>query len=227
MVAAVIPLVFRRIWFGPREMPTAYHAYGDSWVRHNGGVLVNHGYGSLPTSMVNQEAFDAVGTTHAPNPGGAKAASVVQVQQADIASYELLWAWGGVYVNCDLEARRPLGDLLKPGVFHMAWEVPDTYPSNAFMACPARHPFLEVVLDLLPRRMAQFDRQSINEQTGPHLLRQALAEYGGSDVTVFPQHWFMPYLPGEMHREGGDWPEAYAEHHWGHQTPDDRLWGVL
>lgn len=220
-----IPRVFRRIWFGPREMPAAYHRYGDSWVRHNGGVLVNHGYGSLPERMRNQEAFDAVGTSHQPIPGGAKAGSVVQVQQADIASYEILWAWGGIYVNCDLEALRPFGDLLDGLTFAMAWEVPDVYPSNAFMAATPRHPFVGCIMDLLPRRMDQFERHSINEQTGPHLLREALKEYDGDDVTVFPQEWFMPYLPGEMHREGGEFPDAYAEHHWGHQTPDEQLWG--
>lgn len=48
--------------------------------------------------LYNQEAFD-----HASNYG----------EQSDILRYELLYLYGGVYVDTDMQAVRPLDDLCK------------------------------------------------------------------------------------------------------------------
>jgi hypothetical protein len=223
----VIPHVFRRIWFGPRPMPARYEQYGRSWTDLNAGwELVDHGYGDLPAPMRNQPQFDAVPVRN-PDPGGGKRDSVVQVQQADIASYELLWAHGGVYLNCDMEAVRPLSGLLDGVSCAVAWEMDGEFPSNAWMAATPRHPFLEVVIDLLPQRFTQFSLGPINEQTGPHLLKQALREYQGGAVVVFPSKLFMPFDFNHLDEAAREHPDAYALHHWGHRIPDTELWGDL
>jgi hypothetical protein len=223
-VASVIPQTFRRIWFGPRDMPARYEAYGRTWVDHHPNWwLVDHGYGLLPP-MVNQAAFDDVLGRDIVNPGGAKGDTVRQVQQADIASYELLWALGGVYLNCDMECIRPIGELLDGATCVIAWEQDDEYPSNAFMAATPEHPFIGLVLRLLPGRLERFAHNPINEQTGPHLLREAWREYGGNDVRMVPSRFLMPFDFNHTDEAAADHHDAYALHHWGHRIPDEELW---
>ena len=220
-----IPAIFHRIWFGPREMPARYADYGRSWrIRNAGWLLWEHSYDDLPTPMVNQVCFDLAAERPAPT-GGAKRDSIVQVQQADIASYEILWRYGGVYLNCDMEARRPLGNLLEHTTCAIAWEMDGEYPSNAWMAATPNHPFIGCVLDLLPDRMRQYGDFPVNEQTGPHLLRQALREYGGDDVTMIPSAVLMPFDFNHLDQADADFPDAIAVHHWGHRIPDHDLWG--
>lgn len=218
----MIPKVFHRIWFGPREMPDLYRELGQTWLTMNPKwALVDHGYDNLP-QMVNRAAFDAV-PERCPNPGGGKANSVIQVQQADIASYELLWSHGGVYLNCDMQALRPLGGLLDGVTCAIAME-DDEYPSNAWMAATPGHPFVKLVLELLPRRMDSHWGSGINEQTGPHLLKQARQRYRGDDVVWFDRSMFMPFDFNHRDEVSRPWPDAYAIHHWGHQIPDEELW---
>lgn len=205
-------------------MPDRYRKFGQSWLDLNPGwTLIDHDLSSLP-EMVNRDQFDAV-PSRCPDPGGAKANSVIQVQQADIASYELLWTFGGVYLNCDMQAVRPLGGLIDDVTAAVAMEDHE-YPSNAWMAAAPGHPFFGLVLELLPRRMDSHWGQPINEQTGPHLLKQALRRYQGSDVVQFGREMFMPF--DFNHRDHADrrWPDAYALHHWGHRIPDDELWAT-
>ena len=105
----MIPMQFHRLWYGPREMPQRYKDYGATWPKLNGGKLTDW-LDYRPA--INRALFDTAGTTWQPNAGGGKQDSAVAVQRADIASYELLYQYGGIYLNTDMEARRPLGDLL-------------------------------------------------------------------------------------------------------------------
>lgn len=211
---------FHRLWYGPREMPKCYERYGQTWTDLNGGTLTDH-TDYRPT--INGDIWDGCGTTFYANPGGGKEGTAQAVQRADIASYELLYEQGGIYLNTDMEARKPLGDLLDGLDVFLVYEVDGEYPSNAMMGATPEHPFVRSIIDLLPDRLQAFRGAPMNETTGPHLLRNALANWTGDPVKVFPSRMFMPYGYDDMGAAVSD--DAYAEHHWGHRVPDEELWG--
>lgn len=202
-------------------MPVRYERYGQTWTAHNGGTLTDH-TDYRPT--INAATFDGCGVTYHANPGGGKEGSAQAVQRADIASYELLYEQGGIYLNTDMECLRPFGDLLDGLDCFLVYEVDGEYPSNAMVGAVAGHPFIRSVIDLLPERMAVLPGHPMNETTGPHLLRNALANWEGDPIKVFPSAMFMPLSYNDD--PGTAVPaSAYAVHHWGHKVPDEELWG--
>lgn len=214
----MIPREFHRLWYGPRQIPDRYVRYGDTWATQNPGWTITTHTDYRPRQLGDD--WDSVGTTRRVHVGGGKDGIGQAVQRADIASYELLYERGGVYLNCDMEALRPIGDLLDGLDLFLVWEVDGLFPTNAIFGATAGHPFIAHLMELLPQRLDRVG--SMNEQTGPHLVRHALETWTG-DVTVFPSSMFLPYSYDQMN-EGGDYPDAYAEHHWGHKIPDETLY---
>lgn len=201
-------------------MPTLYQEFGKRWQAVNGHLVVDH-LNYRPTMLAEQ--FDACGERWNVNPGGGKTDNATQVQRADIASYELVYEFGGVYLNCDIEARRPIADLIDGLDVFLVME-DGNFVSNAVMAATPRHPFFEHVLSMIPERLERFVGRPMNEQTGPHLLTEAVRTWDGA-LTIFDAGKFMGAPCG--HRPGVDeYPDAYAVHHWGHAIPDEELWST-
>lgn len=214
-VVGVIPRLVHRLWFGPRPMPDVYQEFGAGWVRLNPGWRVHDwGYEDLPV-LRNQYLFGRCGVTWGGVAGGGKQATARQVQQADIAAYELVEQFGGVYVNCDLEPLEPLDGLLDV-VAGRAFAVRSPhrrYLSNAVLGGPSGHGFWSAVVDFLPTMVAASPAKAMNKQTGPALLTEVAARVG-----VWPDRDSDEFVavPDGMF--------GVAVHRWGHRTPDEVLW---
>jgi len=146
----------------------------------------------------------------------------VAVQRADIASYELVYQFGGIYANTDIECLKPLDKALK-GVAAFAVREQGEWIGNALFGGVQGHPFWKAVIDRLPYRYHAAAGHPMNEQTGPHLVTEVVR--GRDDLTIFPPEFAFPYLYGDMAKEGKpetwDDPDAsFCEHHWGHQHPE-------
>lgn len=220
----MIPKRIHRLWFGPRPMPQAYQEYGVKWAAmHPDWELTDWTYDNLPP-LRNQALFDTCGWNWGGIAGAGKQSSAVAVQRADIAAYELVWRFGGVYVNCDLEPLKPLNPLCdSDGPLAWASASPEPpYISNAILAGTKQHPFWDAVIRILPLHVAANPMRPMNQQTGPFLLTDVAKAVDG--LTVHDSELFHPYSYSQMAVEGGVFPDAYTEHHWGHRKPDTDLW---
>ena len=131
------------------------------------------------------------------------------IQRADIMRYFILWLYGGIYADLDMECLRPLDNLLSAYSCIMAREPEEiayvqhmrnmSIASNAFMACRPRHPFIKFIVNNLYSRITM---NGLLETTGPFMLTEMLIKYKegmGSpprwedDVYLAPAHYFMPY----------------------------------
>lgn len=215
-------MMIHRLWFGPRDMPQPYRDYGRMWEEMTGLEVHDWGYDDLPP-LRNQRLFDTCGDLWGGLGGAGKQSTAKQVQQADIAAYELLDQFGGLYVNCDLEPLKPIDDLCGD----RAWVARSPHPrytSNAVMYSPeAGHPFFDYVISELPLFVASRVVRAMNKQTGPALL-SACVDARPELVDVQPTRFFFPFDYYSMDQAHREYPDAYAKHHWGHQTPDDELW---
>ncbi|MEM8962529.1 MAG: glycosyltransferase [Acidobacteriota bacterium] len=97
------------------------------------------------------------------------------VERADAARYFVVYTFGGVYLDLDMECLRPLDPLLEDEAVVLALEagprIEQQVISNALLGAPRRHPFFGQVihaLDRAPRSDITF--QDIFDNTGPHFL---------------------------------------------------------
>jgi mannosyltransferase OCH1-like enzyme len=218
-MAVVIPNIVHRLWLGDKKMPKEYVAYGKTWEKH--GYEVRDWSESDLEPLINAEIWDAIGNNGV-DVGGGNPEVGVAVQRADVASYELVYRYGGIYANTDMECLKPLDDTIDE-VSAFAVREQDQWVGNALFGGTAGHPFWGAVIERLPYRYRMAVNRPMNEQTGPHLLTEV--SQMRDDLTILPPGFAYPYLYGDMGKEGkpelwDDQDLAHCEHHWGHKHPE-------
>lgn len=210
----LIPRVVHRIWFGPHRMRDELVQFGRTWEAHGYTVRL-WTETDLPADCEMRPLMDRI-ARNGVNTGNGVPELGVWVQWADIVSYWLVWKYGGIYANTDMECLQNLDPLLEDVDCFAGIEVGEFIGNALFGATPG-HPFFRELLDDLPARYEARTAvgQAMNEVTGPHCLTDAHKRNPGL-LTVFPQERFYPYSHVEMSREWDAHPGAYTSHHWGH-----------
>lgn len=153
--------------------------------------------------LTNQDLFD----------DAEQVTSHVGQFRADVARLEILYRYGGLYVDCDMEALRPLDDLMDAEL--LVGRECDRWINNAVMGAVPGHPALAKAIERLPvhvRRNRHRPGVRPNVLSGPQFLTPILA--GRDDVTVVPAEVFYPYRWDELDRGSEDFTDSYAVHHW-------------
>lgn len=152
------------------------------------------------------------------------------IQRAELARYLILRHHGGLYVDIDFEALRPMDDLfagaslifgLEPAS-HAAREPVRTrglsrIVCNAWMASQPEHPFWDHLLPMLRSTSAE---TNVLDATGPFLLTRAADSYArAEDIRFLPAEFLYPLDAQEMRKLSAaeiraKARDAYALHHW-------------
>ena len=131
------------------------------------------------------------------------------IRRADALRYVILYEYGGVYADLDLESLRPLDDLTRKYSCILAQE-PYEHPIidgnfehlliNAFMACRAKHPLMKKFMD----NLSIFNHMwNVLDSTGPHFITAIYKQhmlYDKSDpksengVYIAPAEYFFPTI---------------------------------
>jgi hypothetical protein len=161
-----IPRVLHQIWIGPDPFPEEYVPYRESWGRHHPGwELKLWTEENLPHPLRRPEAAERL---RAP------------AERADVLRLELLWRFGGVYADVDIECLRPTEPLIDNADFFIGLAKPDRV-NNALLGSVGGHPLLDRALDeLRPREFYGYDK----EAAGPKFLDRMLL---GNDGVLFVQ----------------------------------------
>jgi mannosyltransferase OCH1-like enzyme len=198
-----------RIWFGDAPMPDAYVDYGRAWERLGYHVQLWTEQ-NLP-QVVNRDVWDGI-AARGVNVGGGNPETGIAVQRADIISYELVWRYGGIYANCDME---PLRRLEVAGAW-AAWERQDVIVGSAiFGADRPGDPFWASCVKTARRRWVELPDAIMSEQTGPHLVT-AVRQAAPDMVTVHDEREFYPFGIGDDTTAVPP-ADACTVHHWGHR----------
>lgn len=142
-------------------------------------------------------------------------ADAVGQYRADIARYEILHRYGGIYADLDTTCQKPIGPLLPEGQLVAGWEVQGKWVGNTVLASPAGHPALAEIIAALPAIARKYAPAKANKLSGPKAITPLLRRR--HDVTLldqgvfYPVPWDRPELSTESH------PHAYVVHHWQHQ----------
>lgn len=137
-----------------------------------------------------------------------------KINRADARRYFIMYAYGGVYADLDVESLRPLDELLKSYKCIIAQEPEEhqvllyqkrhpNYIMPAFIACRPHHPFFKLVLEMLPQYANRARdlpwNDNIFQSTGPMFLARVLEKYLkyynktiDEYIHLAPPSWFMP-----------------------------------
>jgi mannosyltransferase OCH1-like enzyme len=210
----MIPLVLHQVWVGS-AMPAELAAFCAGWRALH--PAWEYRLWSEPEidafGLRNRELYDRAGEIAQQRAGAFK---------ADIARYEILLTQGGVYLDCDIEPRKPLDPIIAAGHSAFAtWERTGQWVTNAVMGSEPGAPLLkELVTGLSTHVERQLTDARVTGRpapphilSGPHYLTSVYQRHTDW-LTVLPKAWFHPYLYSELDRGREAFPDAYGVHHW-------------
>ena len=135
--------------------------------------------------------------------------------RADIARYFILFTFGGVYADLDMECLRPLDDIIDDSVCLLSQEPHihgsmfqhqiSPFTSNAFMACRQQHPFFKVLIWNIPK----YSGKPLLEATGPIFLDKVARDflstlndstYPNDRLNIAPSKYFNPTSDGDCRK---------------------------
>ena len=209
----MIPQEIHAMWFGS-DLPDVYAGFLDRWRDLHPLYSVTLWTEENLPPLVNQRLFDEAEEI--------VPAHAVGQFRADVARFEILGTYGGIYVDVDLEPLRPIDPLLRtvgPGADGViAWEVDYVWINNAFVALRPGHPLATFVIRDLPGRARRHRGSTASVVSGPKMITPlALGRVKHHDLAILPSRLVYPYAYDELDRSAEDFPEAYMIHHWNHQ----------
>ena len=204
-----IPRVFHFIWLGDRPLSAVHQGNIELWRKlHPQWQIRLWTKESLAESdlvMYNKNRWDNVcrGTR----------------QASDILRYEIIYQYGGIYLDVDFEPLKSLETILHGVQAFVAHENEPFVCNGIFGAVPGHELSQRLVVEL-ESSMVSFHNGTVNQQTGPyHMTRQVnvMREEGKATMKdgfeAFAPHVFFPYAwyekdPGQPYD-----PLAFAVHH--------------
>lgn len=218
-----IPKIIHAIWLGS-EIPEKYAAWQQTWKDIDGWeyyLWTDREVESL--TLINRELYE-----RAANYG----------EKSDILRLELLYQFGGLYVDTDFAC-------INPAYFEAFHHSLDFYIGiepiygpklkfgNALIgSCPG-HPLLQELLSALPASCAKYESAHKNStvgKTGPDFVTRVINDYIAStanrshSLSIFPSSFFYPLNSSELFsrwKEGkfpvpGEkfFPETCGIHYW-------------
>lgn len=195
----MLPKLIHQIWLGPKEPPWEWI---QSWKRLN--PTWEHRLWRDPEMQFlisNWKQYqDLEGT---PDVWGAR---------TDLFRYEVLYKFGGMYVDADVEALRPLDDEFAQQSLFFTYESESARPglvTGAVMGAYEGHPFLANLINQISLMTTMHSRPNW-QQVGPGLITRSLQKFPGI-YKIYPSGYFMPeHYSGALSTSDR---EPYATHH--------------
>jgi mannosyltransferase OCH1-like enzyme len=203
-----IPKIMHFVWLGS-PLPDAFKDYILSWARVHEG----HGWKfKLWTDedvknfkLINQEFYDATDSY------GVK---------SDLLKWEIIYRYGGVYLDVDFECYQLLDDLHYTYDFYTAIQPLDTQylqlGAAVFAACPG-HPILKHCIETIKN---DWNKKGAPAKSGPiHFTRSFFVTAGKTPSLTdiaFPALYFYPLGCTEKTLYKDEWiaQGAWGVHHW-------------
>lgn len=207
-----IPKIIHQIWLGS-PLPEVYKKLQESWIKNHPDweykLWTDKDIEKL--KLVNKEIYEATQNY------GAK---------SDIARYEILYRFGGLYVDMDFECLQPFDIFHRTCDFYTGIiQVSRLQIGNALIGAIPNHPLLkECITSLKFAKIAHaHSGRQIQKTTGPILFTKIALKYMSTcsqACVAFPPGYFYPWPHTQRKNNKPEqirqWihPETFAIHHW-------------
>lgn len=191
-------------------MSPQFRAFGESWLRHNPGWELWEWGDSDLGWLENRDLYDQAADLCPER--------YVRRFQSNLARYEIIHEFGGVYVDADFEAMAPIEPLIEGLEAFSAEERPGVVNNGLIGGVPS-HPFWRKVIDAAPARVAEKRGERSPVSCGPWLVTKIYNE-NPDLLSLLPAEKIYPYHWTELDADGRPpaLPEGAVAHH---------LWNAL
>ena len=195
----MIPQIFHQVWVGGEPLPEQFSRYRDTWREHHPHwELRLWTDDDLPPDLRRPEAYDR---------------ERIPAERSDIIRLDLLWRFGGVYMDTDMECRKPLEPLLEGVEFFAAPLKRGGQANNAIFGSVPGHPLLDRALQEL--RVQEIGTPFDKTYSGRLFFGALVAQFPGA--TLLRHEDFHPSTAAER-------KQAYAIHHRARSWKDADGW---
>ena len=138
--------------------------------------------------------------------------------KADIIRWEILYHYGGIFLDADSICIEPIDDILLNTICFAGWENEKLRPgliATGTMGFPPRHPLVEMAIKYIQSREVSIakTRMMAWQTVGPMLLTKLYNTGKFKDLTIFPSYTFLPiHCTGDEYIGHG---KIYAYQEWG------------
>ncbi|MGK9164851.1 hypothetical protein KXR53_01055 [Inquilinus limosus] len=206
-----IPKIVHYVWVGPKALPEEDRQRVEQWR----GVLPDWEFRFWNNDNVN------FGSRYLSQAYSVRAWNRV----SDYTRMDALSRFGGVYLDTDMELRRPLDPLLGNAAFlgfQMGDERPDVMVNGAIFGAEPGHWLPATIRDIFDKQLD--GHTNIGSFAGPGLITKVLQDNGlrgysdegvtVRDVTIYPKRFFYPYSWLEEYSPEVVTPDTFAIHRW-------------
>ena len=179
-----IPKIIHQIWIGPKNLPNKYKKWMKSWLKFNPEYeyMLWKDRDIEKLKMINNKKYK-----ESKNPG----------IKSDIARYEILYKFGGIYIDTDFECLAPIPNSLLKYDF-VSSIIFDYKPciANGFMMSKSESEILNKIIKNLNPVKKKLNINEIINQIGPGLLTREyfnLREKTRRKCLILPSDYFYPY----------------------------------
>jgi len=203
-----IPKIFHQIWLGNTKLPRDLKKLSESWLQYNPDfqyvLWTDSDVAKLP--LINREIFTSLANLGA---------------RSDILRYEILYSYGGIYIDTDFECIRKLDDkLLAPSFLGCIQYCETPQIGNAILMAERYSPVVRRIIDscTLPQEESV---QNIIDCTGPNMVTKSVFEnftLNPLNILLLPSDYFYPWpsflrdLKLDPHTFATS--NSYGIHHW-------------
>jgi len=138
--------------------------------------------------------------------------------QADIIRWEILYEYGGVFLDADSICIEPIDNILMSKKCFAGWENEEARPgliATGTMGFPPKHPLVKNAIDWIKENEVSFKKTNKMawHNVGPGLLSRMYETKLYNDLHIFPSYTFLPYHFTEREYIGHG--KIYAYQEWG------------
>ncbi len=191
----LIPKIIHYCWFGGNPLPELARKCILSWKKN------------LPDYEIkewNEKNYDVRKIPYTAQAYDAKKYAFV----SDYARFDILYQYGGLYFDTDVEVIKPLDEILKRGAF-AGVERAGSLNAGLGLSSPAASPIYKEILDSYKNSSFIGDDGSMDLTTVVTRVSDIFSKHGFTDkneiqtvagVTIYPADYFCPkdYITGKM-----------------------------
>lgn len=217
-----VPKVIHYCWFGGNPLPELAEKCIASWKKYCPDYKIvewNESNFDLSCCKYVREAYEAK-----------KWAFV-----SDYARFRILYEFGGIYFDADVELIRPVDDIVQKGPF-LGMESPGMVNAGLGMGAEAGMPVYQEIIQRFHERTFETQGDRFYQQTVVSFVSDILRKYGLNDkdeiqrisgITIYPSEYFNPkdYVTGEVNRTENTRTIHHFTASW--LTPREKRWYVF
>ena len=199
-----IPKIIHQLWIGPKPAPTKFM---DTWKEKNPDFeYIRWSEEELVKRNMVIECNNRVDEMEEIN------------GKADIIRWEILYKYGGVFVDADSICIEPIDDVLMTKKCFAGWEQEELRPTliaTGTMGFPPKHPLVRHAIDHIKQNCVSVavTKKRAWITVGPMLLTNLYNTGFYKDLTIFPSYSFLPiHCTGKEYNGYG---KIYAYQEWG------------